>query len=206
MACSGSSCLVLSSSPSPAPRRSTPTWAISAQPYSNSLDGFRASGAHLELSWPGRSRPVESGGGGKSVLSARAAMGPLAARHPRHDRHGHCEPGRHHRRIFPGPPSNPAWAFAAHARPAHIGDAGRPDLHSKGQSASLARGLAARSLVQELQRLGVSLWNRRDRNDGGHHLARFVVVWKLWRWPIWLAALFVSAFSRSISLFSPQIS
>ena len=42
------------------------------------LDFLRASGAHLELSRPGRARSRQSGGGGQSLLPARAAMGTAA--------------------------------------------------------------------------------------------------------------------------------
>ena len=133
-------CWARCSSPSPAPRRFTPTWAISAACRS------RAPGCCFVLP----ALTLNYLGQGALVLSNPAAvenpfflMAPPWALLPLvvsvDGRHRHREPGGDHRRLLAAAPGDPAWPPAAHADPAHLRDAGRPDFHSARQSPAADR-------------------------------------------------------------------
>ena len=59
------------------------------------------------------------------------ALLPMVDARDRGDRHR--QPGGHHRRLFADPAGDPARPPAAARNPAHVGNAGRADLHAAGQ-------------------------------------------------------------------------
>ena len=76
----------------------------------------------------------------------------------------------------------------------YTSDTGRPDLPAAHQHTAARGVLMLVVAVPDLERPGLGLRHRRDRHDGGHHLLAFVVVWKVWRWPLWGRVALIAPF------------
>ena len=120
-----------SSWPSPAPRRSMPTWAISAAGRSRS-PGSASCCPSLALNYLGQGALLlaQPESAREPVLPARSRLGAAAAGRARDGRDGHRQPGGDHRRLLADPAGDPARPPAAPRDPPHLGDREGPDLHA----------------------------------------------------------------------------
>ncbi len=125
---------------SPAPRRSTPTWAISARaPIRVAWSTFVLPVPAAQLFRPGRARAVRPGRAGEPVLPAGPRDDPAAARGARDRGDGDREPGADLRRLLHRPAVYADVVPAAHDGAPHQHDRGRPDLPAAGQRRPVRR-------------------------------------------------------------------
>ena len=117
-------------------RRSRP---FRAQADPDGLALFRAAGARPQLFRSRRAGAGRPDGDRQPLLPPGAVMGALSHDRARHRRHDHREPGRDHRRLLADQPGGAARPPAPPPDQAHVGDAGRPDLHSAHQWAAACR-------------------------------------------------------------------
>ena len=134
-ACRAFSCSAACSCASPAPRRSTPTWGISApgrSAWPGASSSFRP---HPQLRRPGGDRAGRRADRGQHLLSALPGAAADAADRAGDGRDRHRQPVDHHRRLFDDPPGDPARLAAAPDHQADLGGGLRPDLCRRGQLA-----------------------------------------------------------------------
>ena len=123
-------CSAPSSCARPAPRRSTPTWGISARARSGSRGTAWCCRRWL-LNYAGQTaivleRPLPAGANPFYELCPGVAA--AAARRAGDARHHHREPGDHQRRLLDDAPGDPARPVPAPAHQADLGRGLRPDL------------------------------------------------------------------------------
>ena len=85
---------------------------------------------------------------------------------------GDRQPGRDHRRLFAGASGHSARPSAAARHPAHLGVAGRTNLHSPRHRGAAGRRPAAGRPVPHLERARVGLWHRGRHHHGRRRRAR----------------------------------
>ena len=183
-----------SSSPSPAPRRSTPTWATSAAARS-APPGSALVFPALALNYLGQGSLVlaNPAAADEPLLPDGAGLGPPAAGAARHLRHGHRQPGGDHRRLLADPAGGAARPAAAARDPAHLRVAGRPDLHAAGQLDAARRGpRCSSSLFRSSSALASAYGIAVTGTMVVTSLLAFAVFRRAWRWPL-AAALAVIA-------------
>ncbi len=136
-------------------------------------------------------------GGREPVLPALSGLGAAADGAARHHRDRDRQPGGHHRRLFAHPTGDPAWPAAAARNPPHLGGAGRADLHAAGQLAAARSACCCWScLFRSSSALASAYGIAVTGTMVVTAMLAFVVVYKVWRWPLWLTALLVVPFLR----------
>ena len=104
------------------------------------------------------------------VLLPRARKPAPAARHPRHLRHDHRQPGGDLGRLLGDPAGDAPRLHPAPQDPAHQRGRGRPDLHPGGELGADGHGHPARPVLPEFEQPRRRLRHRRHRRDVHRHL------------------------------------
>ena len=172
---------------SPAARRSTPTWGISAGARS-AWPGSASSCRALMLNYfgPGGAAPARSGGGGEPVLPPGAQTGSIySAGHSRHRGGGDRLAGGDLRRLLAHPSGGAARLLPARRHHPHLEGGDRADLHPRGQLAADVRNSSAWCSVSASRRdlaaaYGIAVTSTMVITT----LLAFVVERKQWKWSL----------------------
>ena len=104
-------------------------------------------------------------------------------------RHRDRQPGRHHRRLFAGASGDPARPAAAARHRPHLGGIFRPDLSAARQQRAADRRLLLVGLFHTSSALASAYGIAVATTMVVDGVLGFIVIWKLWQWPAWQAAL-----------------
>ena len=153
---------------SPAPRRSTPTWATSARADPPGLVQPGDAGARDQLLRPGRHAARPPGEREEPVLRDGAELGALPADRAGDGGDGDRLAGAHHGRLFGHQAGDPARLPAAPARAAHLGARDRADLPAVRELGPVRLHRARRRAVRLEQQAGRRLRHGGDDRHAHH--------------------------------------
>ena len=178
-----------------------PTWAISAASRSAS-PGCSSCMPALMLNYMGQGAmmlsldPAAADAGARAtLLLPRAREHAPAARHPRHLRHDHRQPGGDLGRLLGDPAGDAARLHPAPPDPAHQRGGDGPDLHPGGQLGADGDGDPARPLLPELERTSPPpTASRSPARCSSTPACSPSSCSSLWKWKPWLAVPVLAIF------------